>query len=287
MMSEQTGAPIWISKSASGETAARRIRMEYLALDHLAPWADELQIPRVIEWEETANECRLTQTGISGRQDDTGVSTHASGHTLDLKFADVFAWIDKFETVALPRYCTVNALAAEFAGKIENKPAIRSSATELIRLLFELRRVGHMAAVPTHGDLHWRNVLLQHPGVGVIDWATFDSGFPLQNKFSYTVNNVYFEHGRSFRLVENYHHVFFSDSPACKWLLNLVRQMGFSIEEASQLFYCFFANQLCLDAEMPVQTWLDILDFLRENRFPRLGTPLPAPPNHHRLGRQK
>ena len=277
LMPDDDATPFWICKSATGNLGVRRLRAEYHALVHLAPWADELQVPRVISWEDADDECCLVQSGIDGLQDDTGLSTHLSEAQLNRRFLEVLAWIDKFQTVALPGFRRVIDVAAACAAQIEGRSEFSPAAAPVIQMLRNLGSLGLRSAVPTHGDFHWRNVLQQHPGVGVIDWASFTSGFPLQDRFSYIVNNVYFEPGRYFRLVENYRHVFFSESTVCRWLASLLRSWGYSPQESSQWFYCFLASQLCLDADMPAQTWLEILDFLASHSYPPLATPLPPP----------
>ena len=276
---EDSGGPVWVSKSASNEIGVRRLRAEYDALLYLEPCAEQMNIPRVLDWEESPDGCTLVQSGIRGKHHPAAISGSASSNELNRRFGGVVAWINRLQqAVPSPSRKSLRRLAAEFAGRLEHHPEFGRIAASLASILRNPPVLGNRNAVPAHGDFYYRNVLFSGREVGVVDWGSFGGGFPLQDKFSYVVNSDYVLNNRCGTRLQNYHHVFFSPSRACSYALGMAKGAGWNEEQTRFLFYCFLATEICLDSDqIPVSDWCEILQYLDHYGYPTPGINLPPP----------
>ena len=99
----------------------------------------------------------------------------------------------------------------------------------------------------------------------------------MQDAFSYLVNTEYYRREHMCSLAESYHHVFFSESAVNRFVRREFEREECSGDEARFLFYCFLISQICADAAVPQQAWLDTLGFLGEAGYPAPCTPVPPP----------
>lgn len=267
----RNGTPhaLWVAKSAECPERARRLRDEYDALTHLAPWARELGIPEVLEWVQTEKQAVLIQSGIPGERHKIMLPTGASEAKLRRNFAKPLHWIREFQTrVSLPEPVTVAALAQRYVAELGRRAELAGDLRGVIEILENPGTTGVRSAVPCHGDFHPTNLLFPRTGLSVVDWCAFGPGFPLQDAFSILVNSDYFEAGRYCGLPENYRHVFFSGSPVRALVREQIERETSSESEARFLFYCFLATQACFDASTPVEYWRKISRELARHGYP-------------------
>ena len=274
----RTPHPLWIAKTARRPEDVQRLRNEYEALTYLAPWCRELGIPEVLEWEAAGGQAVLIQSGVRGRREKISLPINAGDADLRRSFQDALAWVRQFQAkVPLRAAMPAGTLAERYIEDLSRRSVFGGGLSGLMDVLRRHGAAGRRSAVPVHGDFHPTNVLFVRPGLSVVDWSAFGPGFPLQDAFSFLVNSDYSRRGHICHLIENYHHVFFSDSRVNGLVRQQMEADESSGDESRFLFYCFLATQICADAVTPPQYWLDIVRYLEPFEFPGPCTPLPAP----------
>jgi hypothetical protein len=272
-----SGHPLWVAKTASEPLHAARLRNEYDALMYIAPWSGELGIPRVLEWQESCGEAVLIQSGVPGARGRVSLSTNASDKRLERHFQEPLAWAERFRAlVPAPSGMTVGQLAERYVVDLRGRE-FGNAVNGLVEILGQAGPASLRPVVAVHGDFNPSNVLLKRPGLSVVDWPTFGPGFPLQDAFSFITNTDYYGRGHVCALAESYQHAFFSSSRVSQLVRLQTEAAKCSADDSRFLFYCFLAAQICADAAVPQQTWLDILGYLQEFGYPGPFTPLPAP----------
>ncbi len=265
--------PLWVAKSGSDPGAVWRLRKEYEALTYLAPWAQELGIPQVLEWREDAGEAILIQSGMSGARGSVMLPVRASIKELHGAFDEATDWAKRFQSrVTPPESVTIGAVAERLAQKIEADAGLGGAMRGLIQILREPASAGERSAPPAHWDFHATNVLFARPGLNVVDWTSFSTGFPLQDALSFVVNAIYYLPRHTLTLLEKYQLVFFSKAPVC----GLIRSLLEGEAEVRFLFYSFLATQICADADTPKEHWLEIARYLDDHGYPAPCTELPG-----------
>lgn len=276
---DRTPHPLWIAKTARKPEDVARLRKEFEALGYLQPWSGELGIPRALEWDATDRQAVLIQSGVRGRRESVSLALDAGDAEVRKRFEEVLGWLKRFQAaVPAPAAMTVKELAEK---RVEDLGSRRGEAGEaldgVIAVLGRVGSAGQRGAIAVHGDFYPANVLFVKPGLSVVDWSAFGTGFPLQDAFSYVANTDYYRRGRVCRLVESYRHAFFSGSRVNDLIGREIGSDGSSEQEARDLFYCFLATQICADASTPMQFWLEIARYLEPFGYPGPCTPLPAP----------
>jgi hypothetical protein len=273
---DHTPHPVWVAKIAAGPGPVESQRREHRALRHLAPWARDLSIPEVLEWQDTGDEAVLVVTGLPGTRPPLYMSLHATASELRRRFHAPLQWLRQFQRqVTLPHHTSLSEIVREYIQRLGEHPEVGDTLHDLVEILSS--PVADPGPVPVHGDFQPTNLLVSHQRLSVIDWSAFSPGFPFQDAFSILVNSDYFSPGRFCNLVEAYHHVFFSDSPACRLMQQEIETEVSSPAEARFLFYCFLSTQICFNTTTPRQYWHRIATHLARHGWPGPGTLLPAP----------
>jgi len=274
---ERTAHPLWVAKAGGDPGAIWRLRKEYEALTYLAPWAQELGIPRALEWREEGGESILIQSGMSGARGMVMLPVGASAAELRRWFDDPINWAGRFQAVVPPpQPGTISAVAERYAQVLEQATEFGGAMRGLIEILRDPASPEARSAPPVHGDFHSTNVLYVRPGLNVVDWTSFSTGFPLQDALSFLVNAIYYEPRRACTLLEKYRHAFFSKTPLCSIVRRVIESGSNTPTEARFLFYGFLATQICADADTPKEYWLEIVQYLDQHGYPAPGVELPA-----------
>jgi len=272
--------PLWVAKTTHDYGSMWRLQREYEALTYLEPWAQQLCIPQVLKCDQGECEFVLILSGVPGRRENIALRVNAAEADLHRSFDEPIAWVRRFQSqVRAPQPMTLDMVANDYVERLSPWTKSSTAMESMIALLGESATAGSRKAVPVHADFHPTNVLFLRPGLSVIDWNSFASGFPLQDIFSFVVNANYYCPGRILSLLENYHHAFFSKSRLCEFVRSLIEAEEWSAPEARFLFYCFLATQICADASTPNQVWLRLVGYLSQHGWPGPGTPLESPGN--------
>jgi len=267
---EGEASPLWVAKIARNAEAIARLKREHQALSYLAPWAELLQLPRILVWEECSEDACLIMSGVAGQQMVLTLSRNASIKTVKHSFGPVVSWLHTFwlKVPPPPPATSVNRLADSLCRRIAAMEEWRDRMDGVIEVLARGRPCGDAPPVPVHGDFFSMNVMLSRGELHVIDWDHFTAGFPLHDLFGFIVNSQYIHARRLCAKTEAYFHVLFSQSPVSRFLRDQIRQLQVSPEIARFYFYGFLATQVLVETATPPTEWYPLLEELKRLDYP-------------------
>ena len=137
--------------------------------------------------------------------------------------------------------------------------------SDLVDLLQREQPGDRLVRVAAHGDFWRGNVLFGSGGVGVIDWDGLRSSVALEDYFAFALCCVPYRRHKV-TPVEAFEYVFFSPSPASRYLQKRVGELDISKAEARFSFYVFVAKRLVWKDF--AADWQALLAGLRTLRFP-------------------
>lgn len=256
--------PVWFGKTSSLERGMGRLRMERDALAHLAPWAQALNLPSLLFFEDTGKEVCLIQSGVAGFPSDFHVGV---GNALPVPAIQSLEWLERFQDqVTPPQMLTVSGVVDRMIEGLHSGRLQSEAIRGLAAFLQSERPGGQVKLTATHGD-YWRgNVLFGPAGIGVIDWDELRTSFALEDVFTYVLSCVPYNHRTPATPIEAFQYTFFSESPGAQFLGSKARAMGLSESVVRFCFYGFVANRLVWKEFS--KDWLDLLHWLYEQKFP-------------------
>ena len=262
----------WIAKIARDNAAGMQLRREYDALEQLKPWAEQLNVPQVLAWDDEPADVCLIQTLLPGTYERVTFAVSDSQAAMMRMLGAPLRWVETFvQAVRLRDPQDTRAVTEKLVRELEAGTDVRTSFPAFLDMLSADARACNTAGVPTHGDFFPGNVAYRDAGIAVYDWEGLGPGYPLQDTFSYIVNSDYCSNGRTCTWAEKYRHVFFSESAAAAIVSDVIAGARLSREAVRHCFYGFLATQLSGKGLKP-SDWKPLLSELDAAGYPAPGT---------------
>ena len=263
--------PLWICKRSSDPDGIARLEIEGRALVYLKPWARELGIPEVLEWDQGIEEACLVRSVVPGENYPVRPLLSASGTELEAAFRRPLDWLKRFRRqVPPPLPQRIGELTQALCDRLEEsgQPALRALKSFLVQ---DPAGVADRPAFTIHGDFFPPNIMLGVDGkLRVVDWDHFGTGNPFRDELNLLVGSNFVNHlGRAWNVDEIWRAMMFSASPISSFIH---REMNVSAEEARFYHYCYVAWQAVDGAPVERHNWLRTLERLANCGFPGPGS---------------
>ena len=246
-------APAAVGKSSTTPMLRDSALRECRALEYLAPYSEELSVPRLLFQQDTASGFIHIQTAMPGKPLRRELSPGA-GSRIEAQFDIIEGWLAKLQAL-VP---SLASLAAVFRQRIlAANPACVPQAL-LGAAAGSLPLFASVPAVAVHGDFFGGNVLVSASRVSVIDWDTFHHGAPLEDLFSFATGAVfrYREIELSARLIGD---VFRGSSPLAARtraaVLRSLARVGLPAERLRPLYWMYLIDRLMRERYADQAAW--------------------------------
>ena len=276
--SDRDSSLLWVAKVARHPSSISALEREHKALHYLEPWAETLQIPRVLSWESDAESACLVQTAITGGASRFHLDTSAPAQVVATVWDPAFDWISRFEQIVPPpRRVALGDHLEQLLAQLQEDSAALPVARILAETRHRLPRLLSREARPAHGDFAPGNLVLTERGLGVVDWEEFGPAFPLQDLLTIVCNSEYYAGKKRRDLLETYAHVLFSQSPACRLMLSRIQPAGLDQHELGFCFYAYLGTRIRFQKSVCAADWTAFLNYLEKFGYPGPGTVIPTP----------
>jgi Phosphotransferase enzyme family len=159
-------------------------RRECEVLGQLAPFAEQLGIPRLLLQNDSAAGFFYMQSGMAGNPLPDELNP-ADDNEILKQLNVVGPWLERFQHVVPAQGDLASALCGVISGEGDLPRELRRYATEALPLL------AGIPTVPAHGDFWAQNVLLGRNGAAVVDWGTFHYGAPVEDLLNFCISAVF------------------------------------------------------------------------------------------------
>ena len=246
-------APAVVGKSSTTPAQREAALRECDALRRLAPYSEELSVPRLLFQEDAACGFVHLQTVLPGRPLRRELST-GDGNRIAAQFDMIEGWLAKLQALAPSEA----SLAEVFRQRI---PAAASACVPRALLDAAAASLPLFTAVPAvavHGDFFGGNVLVAGSRVSVIDWDTFHYGTPVEDLFSFAAGAVfrYRDMDLSAKLIQE---VFRGSSPLAMRTraaaLRAMARAGLPAEHVRPLYWMYLIDRLTRGNYVDTAAW--------------------------------
>lgn len=276
--SDHDDSLVWVAKVARDPRSIPVLVKEYTALNYLAPWAETMHIPRVLDWESDGESACLVQTPITGRSVRLHLDVSAPAHLAGAVLEPAFTWIERFgQLVPPPRRVALGDHLEQLLAQLREKPAALPVAQVLTETRGRVSRLLARDAPAAHGDFTPGNLVLTEHGLGVVDWEEFGCAFPLQDFFTIACHSDHYRGPKHCGLLETYAHILFSPSPACGMVLSRLQSSGLDQDELRFCFYAYLGTRIRFQETVSPSDWIAFLKYLERFGYPGPGAVIPAP----------
>jgi hypothetical protein len=265
--------PAWVAKVAHTSEAVLELAKEHQALLALAPWAEELGVPRVLDWQcDSTNACLLT-SAVAGRLVRIIFRLAGEPGSGSEHLNAALSWLERFRRT-IPaggggpaREAAIAALAPlkEECGAVAGLRSLLESAAEF-------------AAAPSHGDFWYGNLRFDGKRAGVFDWSGLAARSPLHDIFK-LLTSCCFEYGGAVKTppdVAAFGSIWFSATPLARYFREKIRPVSDDQAELRTAFYHFLAESILIAGPSTRGIWYKITSILERRGFPAPGSLLPA-----------
>jgi len=246
-------APAVVGKSSTTPAQREAALRECDALRRLAPYSEELSVPRLLFQEDAACGFVHLQTVLPGRPLRRELST-GDGNRIAAQFDMIEGWLAKLQALAP----SGASLAEVFRRRIPAAASALVPPALLDAAAASLPLFTAVPAVAVHGDFFGGNVLVAGSGVSVIDWDTFHYGTPVEDLFSFAAGAVfrYRDMDLSAKLIQE---VFRGSSPLAMRTraaaLRAMVRVGLPAEHLHPLYRMYLIDRLARGSYMDAAAW--------------------------------
>jgi hypothetical protein len=246
-------APAAVGKSSTTPTQREMALRECNALERLAPYAEELSVPRLLFQEDTASGFIHLQTALPGKSLRRELSP-GDGKLIAAQFDTIEGWLAKLQALAPSEA----SLAAVFRQRI-----LAATPACVPRVLLDaaagsLPLFAAVPAVAVHGDFFGGNVLVAGSRVSVIDWDTFHYGAALEDLFSFATGAV-FRYQEIELSAKSIWDVFWGSSPLAARtraaVLRALARAGLPAERLRPLYWMYLIDRLTRESYLDTAAW--------------------------------
>ena len=262
--------PLWIAKTATTPAAIAHLRQERDALVHLQPWSKALNIPAVLDAEETEEDLCLIQGAVDGVAPRMRLPVNLSSRRFPQPMLAAMSWLEHFRRwVTPPGGKSLMDITHEVIHGLEFlRPHSTSTIDGLIKVLRNNPPSGRIPVVAVHGDFWWQNTLFGPHGIGVIDWDAFHAGVAIEDIFTFALSCC-IPNGRHLHDIDSFKSAFFASTSVCQFVQEAIADCHLGVGDARFCFYFFIANRTLFKASS--NDWLKVLGWLLEHDYPPVG----------------
>ncbi|GEM_PF-2559278 len=273
---ESGKGPAWVAKVARTPEAVLELAKEHQALLAIAPWAAELGIPRVLDWQCEAGSACLLTSAVPGRlvRITFRLASGPGGGAQPLNTA--LAWLERFRQTIPAESCGSAGAARESAIAALHPLQQECGAVAGLRSLLE--SAPEFAAAPSHGDFWYGNLRFEGKRIGVFDWSGLAARSPLHDIFK-LMTSCCFEYGGAVKTppdVAAFGSIWFSPAPLSRFFQEKIRTLSGGEAELRTAFYHFLAGSIRIAGPSTRGIWYKIASILERRGFPPPGSSLPA-----------
>jgi len=233
-------APAMIGKLPRTPQDTEIARREAAALHALAPFADRLNLPRLLFQADLEDGRFLfVQSGMAG----CPLADHAD------HFDRILPWLDLFQT-SVPGAGSMQDAVRDAVNQCRGKlPDLTPGEAQLLSAAQETAaQVAPLSATAVHGDFWTGNILQDGERLAVVDWSNYHFGSPLEDLYNFAAAQGYESRGDLEARMRSMWRVFFDDIPlmrrtrqATAWILARRR---ISPERLRPLFILFLVHRI-------------------------------------------
>jgi Ser/Thr protein kinase RdoA (MazF antagonist) len=246
-------APAVVGKSSTTPALRETALRECNALQRLAPYSQELSVPRLLFQADTPGGFIHLQTALPGKPLRRELSP-GDGNRIAAQFDRIEGWLAKLQALA-PSEASLAAVLRQriFAATPACVPQVLLDAAAGSLPLFTA-----VPAVAVHGDFFGGNVLVADSRVSVIDWDTFHYGAPLEDLFSFATGAVfrYQEIELSAKLIWD---AFWGSAPLATRTraaaLGTLARVGLPAERLRPLYWMYLVDRLTREGYLDTAAW--------------------------------
>jgi hypothetical protein len=239
-------------------TEREEARRECDALERLAPFADELSVPRLLCRQDTPQGFFYLQSFLPGKPLRRELSV-TDGKRTAKQFELVEEWLGRFQSLlpcskTLPEVFQERVATAAVEGL---PPILLESAAQAVSL------VPPVPAVAVHGDFFGGNILAANGRLSVVDWSTFHFGAPMEDLFTFGTGAAFRSASPPEASVRLFGEIFYGSSALARQTraaaLRALARANLSENLLGSLFLMYLLDRLARGSFVDVGIWREFL----------------------------